>query len=233
MIVSEVTTMFRQYIDEPDQTFVTDAMVTTMLAQAYREFQWIVSQVDENIYTSSVDISLVSVASYDLTLAANPVRIFGLDANLTNPRFRKLISLFTVNSDGTANQPLRPLTSQESLTVASDAFLLDGTTLRFPSSFTADLRLKYFPEPITGGGSPGTGYVDWAAGASFIDNLSMFHDIIALLGAKQYAILDGAFNEPLMAQMQQRVASLTEYLNTRNYAGAQYVSRVRTGHGFF
>jgi hypothetical protein len=233
VIVSEVTTMFRQYIDEPDQTFVTDAMVTTMLAQAYREFQWIVSQVDENIYTASVDITVTSASSYDLTLAANPVRIFGLDANLTHPRFRKLISLFTVNSDGTANQPLRPLTSQESLSVASDSFLLDGTTLRFPSSYSASLRLKYFPEPIAGGGAPGAGYVDWATGASFIDNLSMYHDLIALLAAKQYAILDGAFNEPLMAQLQQRTASLTEYLNTRNYAGAQYVSSVRTGHGFY
>ena len=126
-----------------------------------------------------------------------------------------------------------PLTSQESLSVASDSFLLDGTTLRFPSSYSASLRLKYFPEPIAGGGAPGAGYVDWATGASFIDNLSMYHDLIALLAAKQYAILDGAFNEPLMAQLQQRTASLTEYLNTRNYAGAQYVSSVRTGHGFY
>lgn len=233
MIVSEVTTMFRQYIDEPDQTFVTDAMVATMLAQAYREFQWIVSQVDQNIYTASVDIVIASASSYDLGDTTNAVRIFGADAGLTNPRFRKLVSLYTVNSDGTLNQPLRPLTGQESLTVASDAFLLDNTTLRFPSSYNATLRLKYFPEPISGGGAPGAGYVDWTTGTSFIDNLSMYHDVIALLGAKQYAILDGAFNEPLMAQLQQRVASLTEYLNTRNSSGAQYVSVVRTGHGFY
>jgi hypothetical protein len=52
------------------------------------------------------------------------------------------------------------------------------------------------------------------------------------LAAKQYFILDGAINEPLMFQLQGRVSALAEYLNTRNYNGAQYVSQVRTSHQF-
>lgn len=234
MIVSEVTTMFRQYIDEPDQTFVTDAMVATMLAQAYREFQWTVSQVDENIYTTNVDITLATVAVYDLESAANPVRIFGTDANLTNPRMLKLVSLVTTNSDGTRNTPLRPVTGQESLSSTSNSFLVDGTVLRFPASLDLTLNLTYFPEYVSAGAAAATaGYVDWTTGADFIDNLSMFHDVIALLAAKQYAILDTAFNEPLVMQLEQRTRDLIQYMNTRNYSGAQYVSQVRTGHEFF
>lgn len=234
MIVSEVTAMFRQYIDEPDQTFVTDAMVATMLAQAYREFQWTVSQVDENIYTTNVNITLAAVAVYDLESAANPVRVFGTDANLTNPRMLKLVSLATTNSDGTRNTPLRPITGQESLSSTSNSFLVDGTVLRFAGPLDLTLNLTYFPEYVSAGAAAATaGYVDWTAGADFIDNLSMFHDVIALLAAKQYAILDTAFNEPLMMQLEQRTRDLIQYMNTRNYSGAQYVSQVRTGHEFF
>jgi hypothetical protein len=233
VIVSEVATMFRQYIDEPDQTFVTDAMVATMLAQAYREFQWNVMQIDENIYTTNVNITLSSSAVYDLASGANPVRLLGADANLTNPRMSKLVSLATVNGDGTRNTPLVPVTSDGSLSATSNSFYLDGTVLRFAGPLSLTLNLTYFPEPIAGGGAPGSGYIDWTTGTSFIDNLSMFHDVIALLAAKQYAILDTAFNEPLMMQLEQRVRDLKEYLNTRNYSGAQYVSQVRTGHELF
>ena len=229
MIVSEVTSMFRQYIDEPDQTFITDAMAATMLAQAYREFQWTVLQVDESIYTTNVSLSLSSSATYDLADPANAVRVFGADANLTQPRLIKLVSLSTTNSDGTINTPMTPVTTRGSLSSTSDSYHLDGTFLRFSSPLTITLQLTYFPEPTATGAvpGPGSGYVDWTAGASFIDNLSLFHDVIALLATKQYFILDGAINEPLVFQLQKRTADLIEYLNSRNYNGAQYVSQVR------
>ena len=101
--------------------------------------------------------------------------------------------------------------------------------LRFSIPLTITLQLTYFPEPTATGAvpGPGSGYVDWTAGASFIDNLSLFHDVIALLATKQYFILDGAINEPLVFQLQKRTADLIEYLNSRNYNGAQYVSQVR------
>jgi len=232
--VTQVQTLLRQYIDEPDQTFVTDAMLQTMLEQAYREFQWTVLQVDENIFTHSVDITLANATSYDLALSTNPVIILGTDANLTAPRMVKLVSIYTTNSDGTLNVPLTTLSSPESLAVNSDGYLLDDTTLRFPAAYDATIRLSYLPEPIAGGGAAGTGFIDWsvATPGTFIDNLSLFHDVIALLAAKQYFILDGAINEPLAMQLQKRTGDLVEYLNTRNYNGAQYVSTVRTGNQF-
>lgn len=234
MIVSEITSLFRQYIDEPDQTFITDAMAATMLAQAYREFQWTVLQVDESIYTTNATLSLAGVASYDLADPGNALRVFGADANLTQPRMLKLVSLCTTNSDGTTNTPMTPVTTRGSLLETSDAFFLDNTFLRFGNAMTVDLQLTYFPEPTATGAvpGPGAGYVDWSTGTSFVDNLSLFHDVIALLAAKQYFILDGVINEPLLFQLQERSSALTEYLNTRNYNGAQYVSQVRTSHQF-
>lgn len=234
MIVSEITSLFRQYIDEPDQTFITDAMAATMLAQAYREFQWTVSQVDDSIYTTNATLTLTSAASYDLADPASALRVFGADANLTQPRMLKLISLCTTNTDGTTNSPMTPVTTQGSLLETSDSFFLDNTFLRFGGAISMTLQLKYFPEPTAAGAvpGPGAGYVDWAAGGSFVDNLSLFHDVIALLASKQYFILDGVINEPLAFQLQKRSSDLIEYLNTRNYNGAQYVSQVRTSHQF-
>ena len=53
----------------------------------------------------------------------------------------------------------------------------------------------------------------------------MFHDIIALLAYKQYAIRDANVNQPLMMQLGMRLRELEAYMNRRNFEGVQYVKR--------
>ena len=67
MTPTEVTTKFRQYIDEPDQTFVSDADVETYLDDGYREFRNIVCDINPMIYNVSQGITLADVDSLDLT----------------------------------------------------------------------------------------------------------------------------------------------------------------------
>lgn len=231
MLVAEVQTLFRQYIDEPDQSFVTDAMVATMLTAAYQEFQWTVMQTDDSIYTTTVDLTLSTQATYDLAAPASAVRVFGLDANLTNPRLMKLDALYRT-SDTVVLTPLEPVATPQSLSQMSGAYMLDGTTLRFSERRSGTLTMKYFPQYVAVGAAPATSkYIDWTVGGTgtFIDDLSMFHDIIALSASKQYFILDNAINEMLMAQLQLRIGDLTKYLTARAYDGSQYVSQVFGG----
>ena len=232
MLVAEVQSLFRQYIDEPDQSFVTDAMVATMLAQAYEEFRWTVMQVDDSIYTTLVEITLATQSTYDLADPASTVRVFGADANLTHPRLMKLDALYRT-SDSVVLTPLEPVATPQSLSQMTGAFMIDGTLIRFSERRSGTLTMRYFPQYVAAGAAPATsGYVNWAVGGAgtFIDNLSMFHDVIALLASKQYFILDNAINEMLLNQLQMRVADLTKYLTARAYDGSQYVSQVYTGY---
>jgi len=233
MTVTEVRDLFRQYIDEPDSTFVTDAMVATMLARAYDEFRRLVMEVDDTVFTYEVTISPVSSSTYDLDGGA--VKVFGADTNLTDPRMMKLIALHTT-TDTLINTPLEPVTGPQSLAHISGGFYLDGTTVKFSEKRSGDLVLRYFPQYVAPGGgvaaNASNGYIDWTVGGagSFIDNLSMFHDLVALLAAKQYFIMDGAVNEPLAMQLNARNDDMARYLTERGLNGSQYVQRVYTGY---
>jgi hypothetical protein len=234
MLVSEVQSLFRQYIDEPDQSFVTDAMVATMLQAAYQEFQWAVMQVDDGIYTTLVEITFTTQSAYDLADPANAVRVFGADANLTHPRLMKLDALYRT-SDSVVLTPLEPVATPQALSQMTGAYMLDGTILRFSERRSGTLTMRYFPQYVQAGAAAATsGYIDWSVGGAgtFIDNLSMFHDVIALLAAKQYFILDNAVNDMLMAQLSMRMDALNAYLTSRAYDGSQYVSQVHTGYEF-
>ena len=150
MQVAEVQSLFRQYIDEPDQSFVTDAMIATMLTQAYEEFRWTVMQVDDSIYTALVDITLASQTTYDLADPANTVTVLGADANLTNPRLMKLDALYRT-SDTVVLTPLEPVATPQSLSQMTGAFMLDGTLLRFSERRTGTLTMRYFPQYVAAG----------------------------------------------------------------------------------
>tara|TARA_R100001594_G_scaffold148636_2_gene204300 strand:+ start:125 stop:829 length:705 start_codon:yes stop_codon:yes gene_type:complete len=230
MIVSEVTTLFRQYIDEPDQTFVTDAMIVSMLQAAYSEFRWMVMEYDNTVYSAEVTITLSTQATYDLGDAASAVRVFGADANLTHPRLMKIVGLYSV-SNNMINTPMEPVTGPQALSQISGGYYLDGTVMRFSERRSGDLTLRYFPEPIAAGAAAATvGYVDWSSGTDFIDNLTMFHDLIALIASKQYFIMDNAVNESLLGQLDIRQRDLVRYLTSREQDGSQYVQRVYNGY---
>jgi hypothetical protein len=188
-------------------------------------------QTDDSIYTTIVDLTLSSQATYDLAAPASTVRVFGADANLTNPRLMKLDALYRT-SDTVVLTPLEPVATPQSLSQMSGAYMLDGTILRFSERRSGTLTMKYFPQYVAAGAAPAiSNYIDWTVGGTgtFIDNLSMFHDVIALLASKQYFILDNAINEMLMAQLQLRTGDLTKYLTARAYDGSQYVSQVFGG----
>ena len=95
-------------------------------------------------------------------------------------------------------------------------YLLMGTKLLFSENVGQTLTLSYIPEQN----------ITWTAASTDLpDNLTQFHDMIALYATKQYQIRDAAINNPLMMQLQQRERDLEAYVVTRNIDGPHYIQR--------
>jgi hypothetical protein len=87
----------------------------------------------------------------------------------------------------------------------------------FSRKLTGTFQVNYVPEgDITWTGTP----------TAYLDDLAAFHDLIPLLAYRQYAIIDGAENEPLLRQAANRFAKFKEYLQARAHDGGDYVQHV-------
>ncbi|QDP48087.1 MAG: hypothetical protein Unbinned5179contig1001_43 [Prokaryotic dsDNA virus sp.] len=206
MTVAEVAAMFRVYMDEPDKTFVNDAQLSTWLASAYDDFRSIVTEMDPHIYLRQQVYSLSNARTLDLATSAPA--ILGSTA-AAGTRLYQLVNIYTIESTTQPNNIVASLEPSLSVTSTYDSrsnYTLQGTQLTFPEAVTMDIRIDYIPEPN----------INWAGlGASYIDDLNRFHDIIALLAYLQYAIVDVAPNNELNGQLARRIEQLRSYLEGR------------------
>lgn len=219
--VDQVINTFRTYIDEPDQTFVPNSLVESMLNLAYIEFRRKVTNIDPNIYAVTVDIPNPTSTQVDLTTV--PIAAAPLLGSSAQPGDR-LISLLSVYvPDQTNNVPalvFNSVQSLEALQSTGDAVFFTGSILFFNRVIQRPLRISYVP------GHSVQFQAGLAPPANFIDDLDAFHDMIALYAYKQYAIADAATSEQIVGQLQIRERELIDYLSNRNTAGANYVQNV-------
>jgi len=232
--IAETQALFRSYIDEPDSSFVTDADIKLYLERGYDEFRHKVMQIDPGIIQSYIGFGISGSYFYDLSDAASAARLLGATVTVNGvaaSRLVQIIDLAIIRSmtaaaaytampsagsmSGMQPSPLNPVPNAEALAFSTNAYTLTGNMLSFSEKQTGTLAMQYVAESA----------IDWAVGGAgtFIDNLTMFHDIIPLLAYKQYAIRDGAINEPLERQLGARLMDMREYLQTRVQGGAQYV----------
>lgn len=142
------------------------------------------------------------------------------DSATAGRRMVKLISVSILdNLSLTPTTIYEPVTSAVALERSWNGYMLVGTKLVFSGRINDTITVAYVPEQSD------TKWDNLASTAN-IDDLSLYHDIIALLASKQYAIRDGAFNQPLMDQLRQRMADLQEGLTKRVVDAPQYVQRV-------
>ena len=184
MNTGEVFSLFKQYADEPDATWLTDADIQIYLDRGYEEFRRLVIQQDPYTYYSTVTLDYTT-DEYDLADPASAVRILGASVPATTKRLEYLTGVHATNDSGDI-------------------------------LWTGKVLVEYVPEAD----------INWQAASDFIDDLTMFHDVIALLAYKQYAIRDGAINQPLMMQLATRIDNLMEYMVERNNNAGHYVNRV-------
>ena len=225
MNIKETAELFRAYIDEPDATFVTDSDLKVFLAQGYREFRDIVTRIQPETYSTGASFEMSNQAKFDFSttnvtfddLAVG--KILGASATASR-RLVKLISVSIV--DTTSQMPTtiyEPVTSAVALERSWNGYMLVGEKLVFSGNINDTITIAYVPEQSST-------MWDNLASTAVVDDLTLYHDIIALLASKQYAIRDGAFNPPLMDQLNRRLADLQEGLVKRVVDAPQYVQRV-------
>ncbi len=216
MTVAEIVSKFRQYIDEPDQTFISDDDVNTYLDDGYREFRNMVCDINPVIYNVTANITLSNAISHDL--AAVDPKLLGETVASSG----RLVRLNTIvkrrGSDGRIMERLEAVSNEQALDVVPCSYYLANTVLRFSSRLTGTYEVNYVPEVN----------LTWAGGGAdtFIDNLSPFHDLIALLAYRQYAIVNNAESEPILRQASTRMSEFREYLQARAYDGYDYIQTV-------
>src|SRR3990167_4447025 len=203
MNVRGVREVFDALVAEADSTFVTDAIRTTLLRTAHGQFRHKVSATDPSHYAIQATI-LPLAAAYDLATAA--VILLG-GGVLTGPRLVRLLKVVNVDAAGLVQWFYRGAGSFEELAGHARMYLLEGTTLHFSDDESGEsVRLHYVP----------LSSVDWTAidpaDTEFIDALDDFHDIIAMLAARQYAVRDGAQNAALDDLLAQRLQEMETHL---------------------
>ena len=219
MTPAQVTTKFRQYIDAPDQTFVSDADGETYLSDGYREFRNMVCDINPMIYNVTEQMTFSDERTHDLSVSTGDAKsLLGATPTAPGGRMVRLNSINKVNTDGTVTQRLEAVSNVTALDVVPSSYYLANTTLRFSSSLTGTFNVNYVPE-VT---------ITWTGGSpsAFIDNLTPFHDLIPLLAYRQYAIVDGAESEPILRQTATRLNEFQEYLQARAFDGYDYVQTV-------
>ena len=228
MTIKEIAELLRAYTDEPDETFMSDNDVKAFLAQGYREFRDLVTKIDPNAYaiaatftltnTFFIDLATTNVTFTDLTVG----KVLGNSAT-DGKKLGQIIALASTSSTNPAGQYVYiPVSSSQALQTTSSSYMLAGSKLTVSGNVTSPFSMAYVPMPIS---------TLWSnlASTDELDDFGMFHDVVALLAYKQYAIRDGAVNEVLMAQLQARIADLEEGITHRNLDAPHYVQRVMGG----
>lgn len=214
LYVANVTSLFRAYTDEPDLSFLTNVDVQTYLGVGYNEFRQKVTSIAPATYAIDVTIT-PSGTSYNLETGA--VSILG-PPPITNTRMVRLLSVRNSTPD---IDPLiwSGVSSKRALQTSNRGYYLEGKLLHFSADVSRSLKLQYVPEST----------VNWANNAptstEYIDDLVEFHDIIALLAYKQYAIRNASTSEQIQRQLSTRMRDLESTLTRRNFDGPHYVAR--------
>lgn len=222
MDVSQIAALFRSYADEPDTTFLTASDVSTYLTQGYGQFRSFVSAIDPSIYVEKADLTFTDTDEYDLATGA--IALLGATITVGYNRLMQIQTLSNVTGGITGIGTIyEAVTSLPALDQAANAYLLRGTVLKLDRNMTGTMRLRYTPEQLS------TLWSNLSA-TTYVDDLVMFHDMIALYAYAQYAIRDNAQNNPLTTQLQTREYAFAEYLNRRVFNGPQYVSETLSSY---
>lgn len=218
MNVQQIARLFRQFVDEPNKTFLTDDDVRLYLSIAYDQYREIASQLDPKTFAEPLaDLPIGNQVAVDLTLSPIVVggtnSILGQNAWLNGRGMLRITDVVQTNILGdltTINQVLRAAGSYNDLFVpdllAAPSYYLQNNTLFFSGVIGAGnytiLGIKQQDPTL------------WTnlSSLNVPDNLVLYHDLIALLAYRNYAVRDGALSQPAEAQLQKRTAEFMEYI---------------------
>jgi len=237
MNVGEVYNLFQSLVDDTDETFLTSANTNTYLKAGYSDFREKVSSIDPNYFIERAYILVPnSKAEIDLTdgsIFSGGKPLLGATAVAQNTLMSRLVRVGAIDAAPDAsgngdnlNYYLTPTSTALEVSQGQGDYCVNGQSMIVAYDFnTTSLRLEHIREPI----------INWTSvSTDYIDDLRAHHQLIAMYAAQYYAIRDGAFNEPLQAQMGRKERELEAYLTTGRLSdGAQYITPQRDYYGRF
>ncbi|QDP51240.1 MAG: hypothetical protein Unbinned1068contig1001_34 [Prokaryotic dsDNA virus sp.] len=211
MTGGEVFALFRSLTDESDSTFLTDANVKTYLDQGFREYRSLIMGIDPNLFVTQHLFTLNSQNTYDL--AAN--NLMGPTA-VAGQKVERILRLARIN-DTTRNEVMEYLAGAPSeMAIGDFGYALANTTIRFSDRQSGSFRLEYVAEPDLA-------TMFTSGSAAYIDDLSAFHALIALMGMRYYAIRDGGTSLEVERQLAQLKTDLNRFLSEGKNQDQRYV----------
>lgn len=219
MLCEQVAALTRQYIDEPTNDFVTQAMLAGWLDQAYREWRSIVSQRDQN-YLSRTHLLVptgVSTQLKGILLPPNPTQ--PQMQRLTRVMYRQPGQPFPVIL--TPSGSLEQLKSQLYSSWFSTYFLDRGTGLLWLTGNASGntIEIQYIPEP----------QINWltaivpGSNVALEDGLDDWHELIALLACQRYFIKDGTRNPVIEDMISSSKATLFAHIGKATSNSSGYI----------
>jgi hypothetical protein len=184
MFVDQISSLFQQFADESDTSFITPAQRQLALQNAYEVFRSEVAAVDPFYYAISVDFTVTNASIYPIgsgaTVLLGPSAAAGV-------RMERPLRIATLDDNGdvvrllSRSGHLHSVRPVEAITFPSDGvYQIINRSIVFDRVFSTDMRLWYIPEQN----------VEWTKEASgdneYVDDLNKFHDIIAMIAIRDY-----------------------------------------------
>lgn len=181
MLVEEIAALYNTWVDVGKVSWHASEL-TTILKVGYNMFRLKVIEQQPMIYAASADIA---VSGYTYDLRAGVVSVLG--ATPTNVRMEKALELRFIESNGRVGGLIKLMADPfQIMQESSAAACLRASKLEFNFSGNDTFRFWYVAESI----------VNWTKtnvdDDEFVDDLSAYHELIAMYAAEYYGIRDGA-----------------------------------------
>lgn len=225
MNLFEAQTLFRDYIDDPDQTFLTDSQVNQYLKFGIDDWRNMIRQHRPDMLLETVELTVANNANYAAQPAsAKPINaslnlndsailypnkvahtpLMGPNTAVATPLYgpvQSITNIYMGSSEMSRDRTIRmvPVASGAPLGLSSSLnnYMLQRYILYFNARFPEEITIEYFPIRAT---DPTSTYM---LATDQIENgmLENFHELLVLLATRRYFIRDGVVNEPIERQI--------------------------------
>jgi hypothetical protein len=220
MTIQQIARLFRQFVDEPNKTFLTDDDVKLYLQIAYDQFREIAFQIDPKVFTETLaNLPITTQNVIDLT--QSPIVAGGSNSILGNLAYASGRTMLHI-TDVVQTQVLGDLTTIQAVLRAAGSYndLYVPDLLAAPSYYLQGDFLYLSGVYSTAGNLTILGVKQQPV--SLWSNLNAitppdtttinYHDLIALLAYRNYAVRDGALQQATEAQLAQRTNEFKEFI---------------------
>lgn len=242
MMVSEARSLFRDYVDDPDGTFLTDAQVNQYLNFGLDDWLKFVRQHRPDILLKFINLTSANAANYAVQPAAAKPAAYALDLNNVNIVYpgkaanTPLMGPYVDTSGGagayvTNHGPIATISNLYRVSTGPDAdqtrrwrltpvsrgemLSLSGNSFNYMLQHYTLFFAGQFPEQLAIEYFPRRN-TDFNTSdvSSPIEGgvMDQFHELVVLLGTRRYFIRDGQPNQLIEQQTAINTRDFTRYL---------------------